>query len=39
MPEQVRSLGVDLKRVFLVQQVWIEPLTAHQMIVLQTTTE
>jgi hypothetical protein len=39
MPEQVRSLGVDLKRVFLVQQVWIEPLTAHQRIVLQTTTE
>ena len=39
MLEQVRSLGVDLKRVFLVQQVWIEPLTAHLMIVLQTTTE
>lgn len=39
MLEQVRGLGVDLKRVFLIQQVWIEPLTAHLMIVLQTTTE
>jgi hypothetical protein len=39
MLEQVRSLGVDFKRVFLIQQVWIGPLTAHQMIVLQTTTE
>ena len=39
MLEQVRGLGVDLKRVFLIQQVWIEPLTAHLIIVLQTTTE
>ena len=38
MLEQVRGLSVDLKRVFLIQQVWIEPLTAHSMIVLQTTT-
>jgi hypothetical protein len=37
--EQVRGLGVDLERVFLIQQVWIEPLTAHLMIVLQTTTD
>ncbi len=28
MLEQVRGLGVDLKRVFLIQQVWIEALTA-----------
>ena len=28
MLEQVRGLGVDLKRVFLIQQVQIEPLTA-----------
>ena len=38
MLEQVRGLGVDLKRVFLIQQVQIEPLTAHSMSVLQTTT-
>src|SRR5208337_4846528 len=37
MLEQVRGLGVDLKRVFLIQQVQIEPLTAHLIIVLQTT--
>jgi hypothetical protein len=39
MLEQVRGLGVDLKRVFLIQQVQIEPLIAHLMIVLQTTTD
>ena len=39
MLEQVRGLGVDLERVFLIQQVQIEPLTGHLMIVLQTTTE
>ena len=38
MLEQVRSLGVDLKRVFLIQQVQIEPLITHSMSVLQTTT-
>jgi hypothetical protein len=38
MLEQVRGLGVDLERVFLIQQVQIEPLTSHLMIVLQTTT-
>ena len=38
MLEQVCSLGIDLERVFLIQQVQIEPLTAHSMIVLQTTT-
>ena len=38
MLEQVRGLGVDLKRVFLIQQVQIEPLITHLMIVLQTTT-
>lgn len=38
MLEQVRGLGVDLERVFLIQQVKIEPLTAHPKIVLQTTT-
>jgi hypothetical protein len=38
MLEQVRGLRVDLKRIFLVQQVQIEPLAAHSMIVLQTTT-
>ncbi len=38
MFEQVRGRGVDLERVFLIQQVQIEPLTAHLMIVLQTTT-
>jgi hypothetical protein len=39
MLEQVRGLGVDLKRVFLIQHVWIEPLTTHLMSVLQTTTD
>jgi hypothetical protein len=38
MLEQVRGLGVDLKRVLLIQQVQIEPLITHLMIVLQTTT-
>jgi hypothetical protein len=38
MLEQVRGLGVDLERVFLIQQVQIVPLTGHLMIVLQTTT-
>jgi len=38
MLEEVRGLGVDLERVFLIQQVQIEPLIGHLMIVLQTTT-
>jgi hypothetical protein len=38
MLEQVRGLGADLKRVFLIQQVQIEPLITQLMIVLQTTT-
>jgi len=38
MLEQVRGLGVDLERVFLIQQVQIEPLTGHPNSVLQTTT-
>jgi hypothetical protein len=33
MLKQVRGLGVDLKRVFLIQQVQIEPLITHLMIV------
>jgi hypothetical protein len=31
-------LGVDFERVFLIQQIEIEPLTAHLVSVLQTTT-
>jgi hypothetical protein len=38
MLEQVRGLGVDLKRVLLIEQVQVEPLITHLMIVLQTTT-
>jgi hypothetical protein len=38
MLEQVRDLSVDLERVFLVQQVRVEPLTVHTVMVLQTTT-
>jgi len=39
MLEQVRGLGVDLKRVFLIQWVQIEPLITHVRIVLQTATD
>ena len=38
MLEQVRGLRIDLERIFLIQQVRIEPFAAHLMIVLQTTT-
>ena len=38
MLEQVRDLSVDLERVFLVQQIRVEPLTVHTNMVLQTTT-
>jgi hypothetical protein len=36
--EQVRGLGVDLERVFLIEQVELESVTVHLLIVLQMTT-
>jgi hypothetical protein len=36
--EQVRGLGVDLERVFLVEQVWVKSLLVHASIVIQVTT-
>jgi hypothetical protein len=38
MLEQVSGLRVDLERIFLIQQVRIEPFATHLMIVLHTTT-